>query len=401
MESILVFRIAWDLSKESFFKLPYISHLKFRATYGVSGNVDQSKSAVTVMAYSNNSLINLQQGIIQQYPNPELSWEKVSQINLAIEFISKKETISGSMEYYRKKGLNLFGPAIFDYTAGITSNTIIKNVANMQSNGVDLVLMSKNINKEFKWSTNFLFSYNTSITTKYYIPAGSGSGSFVNDGSSITPKPGEPLYSMISYKWAGLEHATGNPQGYLDKAISTDYYAISADTSLKNITYNGSATPKIFGSLINTFSWKKISLTAAIQYKLKYFFRRNSISYDQLINYGTGNSDYSKRWQKPGDEKITNVPSMVYPNDSYRDAFYLLSETTVSKADQIRLQYVMLSYDFSLKQFRGLPFQLVQLYLNAANLGILWRANKDHIDPDYPSSVANPKTFTIGIRSNF
>jgi hypothetical protein len=46
-------------------------------------------------------------------------------------------------------------------------------------------------------------------------------------------------------------------------------------------------------------------------------------------------------------------------------------------------------------------FKSIQVYGNAANLGILWRANKRGIDPEYRGGNIIPpsKTFSIGIRA--
>ena len=34
------------------------------------------------------------------------------------------------------------------------------------------------------------------------------------------------------------------------------------------------------------------------------------------------NTEFAQRWQKPGDELKTNVPSVIYPANSLRDNFY-------------------------------------------------------------------------------
>ena len=90
---------------------------------------------------------------------------------------------------------------------------------------------------------------------------------------------------------------------------------------------------------------------------------------------------------------------MVYPFPSNRDQFYLYSEVLVEKADHIRLHYVNLSYDIDKTLWRGLPVKHIQLYIVGSNLGILWRANKSKIDPEYKLSAFPPaKSFTIGIK---
>jgi hypothetical protein len=48
-----------------------------------------------------------------------------------------------------------------------------------------------------------------------------------------------------------------------------------------------------------------------------------------------------------------------------------------------------------------LPFARLQVYLYANNLGILWRANKYHLDPDYGSYYPAPRTFSLGFKTSF
>ena len=392
---------AWDISKEKFYSLSSLPYLKLRTSFGFSGNVDQTKSAVTVLQYLGPYyLSNLNSAMVTQYANPNLSWEQVHIWNIGIDFATRKQIISGSVEYYLKKGTNLFGPSPLDYTAGLNSSFVIRNVADMQAKGVDLNLQTININKTFQWKTNFLISYYSDKTTGYNMPQG-----FIyrpGYGIGISPIIGKPLYSVLSYNMAGLNPETGDPQGYLNKQKSEDYNSIiNSVTSADSLIYNGPATPRYYGSVGNTLSWKGLSLSINIIFKLGYYFRKPSIAYSTLFSNGNGNSDFSKRWKKPGDEKFTNVPSMAYPDVSNRDDFYLLSQNTVDKADNIRLQFVNLSYDFS----RLLPsqtiFKSLQLYLNAANLGIIWRANKDGLDPEYPSSLFPSQSYTIGLRTNF
>ena len=114
-----------------------------------------------------------------------------------------------------------------------------------------------------------------------------------------------------------------------------------------------------------------------------------------------GHADFSPRWHTPGDEKYTNVPSMIYPNNSYRDLFYLFSEANVIKGDNIRLQFINLIYTVAASHKSKPAFTNFQVYLNAANLGILWRSNHDDIDPQYQDLAIPAKTYTIGIKCNF
>jgi hypothetical protein len=104
------------------------------------------------------------------------------------------------------------------------------------------------------------------------------------------------------------------------------------------------------------------------------------------------------RWQKPGDENFTTVPSFIYPNDPLRAQFYAGSAALIAKADHIRLQDVILSYTLNK------PNQIVQnirIFMNVSNLGILWRANKLGLDPEYYKGYPAPRTFALGLNANF
>jgi hypothetical protein len=165
--------------------------------------------------------------------------------------------------------------------------------------------------------------------------------------------------------------------------------------------FQGTSRPTTFGSLRNSFTYKSFTLSLNIICKFNYYFRRNSIDYDGLFASWSGNKDYEERWQKPGDEAHTNVPSLQYPPlNSNRGLFYSYSSVLVEKGDHIRLQDISLSYDFDKLFKKGINQLQVYSYIN--NVGILWRANKQHLDPDvYSTGLPAPTTFSFGVKANF
>ena len=401
--------IGWSIANEKFYHLNFLPFLRLRASYGFSGNVDLTKSSVPIQTYiGTNALTGYQIGRITTLNNPNLRWEKVGTINLGIDFSTINETVAGSIDYYRKNGNDLYAPTPYDYTTYGLSPTIIKNVASMKGNGLELNIKTINTNKRIFWSTRTIFNYQSNKTTNYYSPTSNSSSTHLSQllgaGKSITPVVGKPLYAIAAYKWGGLD-AAGNPQGYLNGKLSIDYNAL-ANTRLSNdtnspITYVGSALPTIFGSVINTFQWKSFTLSLNVSYEFGYYFIRPALSYLSLINNGIGNKEYSKRWQKPGDEKTTNVPSFVYPDISGRDAFYNNAIINVLKGGNIRLKYVNLEYHFDGEGAKDHLFNRLSIYVNAANLGILWRANKEMLDPDYPFVAPPVKSWALGLNVAF
>jgi hypothetical protein len=395
--------IGWTISKEPFYKLDWLPHLRINISKGSSGNVDVRKIPMPVGTAGTDYVTGLPFIRINALNNPELKWEQISQTNLRIEFASSQNRITGSFEYYYKKGSDLYGLTPYDYTAWGVNPTITKNVAAMKGKGIDISVTTRNFTGKVNWNTNLLFSYNQSRTTKYYSDLKNPVSQAIGGGNTINPLVGMPLYSIIAYKWGGLDES-GSPQGYIGNQKSTDYLAIVNNTFDKgmdggSIVYKGSASPVVFGNVINSLNWKNFEMDFNISYEMGYYLFKPALSYSALISQGTGNGDYANRWQEPGDEKKTTVPSFIYPVDSRRDNFYQLSEINVIKGDNIRIRYINLDYDF--RSPKMLPFKSLQMYVNISNIGILWRANHDHIDPDYTSSIPLPKTFTIGLRSGF
>lgn len=395
---------SWNISEESFYHVSFLPYLKLRTTYGVSGNLDTRQAAVTTFVAAGSAFYtNLPQSSVYNYPNPELRWEKAKMFNIGADFQLINNVLSGSIEYYQKRGTDLFGLAEMDYTTtGV--KTMIKNVADMKGKGIDIELSSVVLNRGFKWRQNFNFSYNTNEITKYYVRSSVGNDFVSNGDAVVSPLVGQPVYAIISQPWAGLDPLTGDPQGYLNGVVSKDYAALrSIKNPIENMVFNGSALPTVFGNFTNTVSWKELTLSVNVTYKMGYYFRRASVNYTDITALRSGglHSDYANRWQKPGDEKFTNIPSFTYPGSDNRNLFYNSSESLATKGDHIRLQFINLAYSLRKNQLAKLPFKDLQLYANASNLGILWRANKFDIDPDYNNALNPRASYTLGLRANF
>jgi len=393
---------SWLVSDEPFYHSDLFPYLKLRATYGISGNVNNSITGLTTINYqtpnSANSISGQPFAVITNFPNPNLTWERIGMLNLGVDFATKNHRINGSIEYYHKNAYDLLGLVPADPTAG-TGSIMDVNSADLVEHGIDLTLNSINTTGQLKWQTAFLLSTNKNTVAKYlYTPP--SYANYINSGS-ITPIVGQPAYSIVSYKWAGLDPANGNPRAYLNGQVSEDYDDIVNSPAKNDLTYSGSAVPELYGSLRNDFAWHALSLSVNFTYRFDYYFRRFATSYSDLFSGWLGYSDFAQRWQKPGDEKTTNVPSMVYPDDANRDQVYDYSSATVENGNNIRLQDVRLGYQFNKTNWPGIPFRGLQLYAYANNLGIVWRANKLGLDPDYGTAIPAPRTVAIGCKADF
>ncbi|HEX9512288.1 MAG TPA: SusC/RagA family TonB-linked outer membrane protein [Puia sp.] len=402
--------IKWDLDKEKFYHSKLLTYFRLRATYGFNGNLDNTVTAFTTGEYISGALYTgAPYAQIDNPPNPKLRWEKTSIVNIGMDFETANKIISGSIEYFSKKGIDLMGDATLAPSIGFVNpltltNSIRGNYSNMRGQGVDIQLTSRNIDKRFKWYTNFIFSYATDKVTRYTVKNDPSKLVYYGDGSYslITPIEGKPVFGIYSYQWGGLDPNTGVPRGYINKGLSTDYSSLVNPTQIQDIVYNGPSRPVFFGGISNTFSWKHISISASISYKLGYYFRRSSINYYSLFyGWSGGNKDFSQRWQTPGDEKRTNIPSMPAIADISREQFYAYSKTLVEKADHIRFQDINVSYEFDKSTCPKLPFMHLQLYAYINNIGVIWRANRSGLDPDYLGGLPASRSIAMGVRTNF
>lgn len=390
--------LAWMLSEEGFYTSGWMPYLKIRGTYGYSGNIDKSVTAfLTARALSGayNALAGLPYAQITNPPNPDLRWEKIRTVNLALDFATKNDRISGSIELYSKLGSDLFGDFPVSHSSGVRE--MRGNFAETLTRGIDLQLVSKNITGDrFNWDTRFFLSTVKEKVTKYDQEA-----SVINFMGyyGAFPVEGRPLFGVYSYPWAGLDPDTGDPQGVLEGEPSTDYLNILTGATAESVTYHGPSRPTVFGGLMNNFSYGGLSLSFNISYRLGYYYKRASVDYVSVYSGDIPHADFSQRWINPGDEQRTDVPSMPANSNSLRDLFYAHSELLVEKADNIRLQDVRIAYSFNTKAL-GIPMQRLEWYLYANNLGVLWKSSNDPLDPDY-RSMRPLRSFATGVRIEF
>lgn len=389
---------AWNLSAEKFYNISWLPNLKVRLTYGKQGNLDPSKVAVTTVAYVGTNPFTLTPyGRVNNFLNPGLKWEETAMLNIGVDVAGKNNRISGSVEFFSKQTTDLYGPQVIDPSTGIGSSVITRNVGSMKGHGVDVQVNSINTTGVVKWSSDFIINFYKDKVTRLQ-PLPQKGGQFA--GGGFTPIEGYSPFSYFAFIWAGLDAATGDPMGFIDGQPSKNYHLLVNEVKGKDLNYLGSQMPLLFGSLGNRVCWKSLSLSIRITYKFQYYFRRSSITYNNLVTSARGHADYAKRWQQPGDEKFTSVPSQVYPANNLRDQFYTLSEALATKGDHIRLQYININYLLTKQQVRKLPFQQLSVYAVVNNVGILWRANKVQLDPDAPGLPA-ARSFSAGMRFNF
>ncbi|RQP18364.1 MAG: SusC/RagA family TonB-linked outer membrane protein [Parapedobacter sp.] len=394
---------SWDVSKAHFYQMEWLPYLRVRATYGSAGNIDKSQSHYPTISLSNNPITNLPYAVLMHPGNPSLRWEQVNTFNFGLDIHMLNRRLTGSIEYFNKHAKHLLGANIVGPTTGVAPGSTYKmNYANLLTTGWDVQLTSRNLMGEFQWETTLLLNQSQNRVTSYRGPEQTNIAGIIENTPVQVGKSVDLIYAI---PWQGLNPQTGQPLVYLDGEVTDDYAAYYRTLTWDQLIVAGSRVPRLFGSMRNTVSWKRVEMGVLISFKTGHVFRRSSMGPGQ--EYSTTSPvyhmDYFRRWKQPGDELNTSVPAWAEttaPNQ--RNAVYTNSEALITKGDVIRLQDISLAYTLGNDAIRRLPFSRVRLYAYARNLGILWRANDYGIDPDY-ANAAYPasRRFSLGLQMEF
>jgi TonB-dependent starch-binding outer membrane protein SusC len=392
---LLSFGAAWQMSSERFYSSWLLPFVKLRATYGSRGNSPNNSYAIQTLTYTG---VNYNGDPVASFTNPpfnNLQWEKVRSFNLGLNLRTANDRVEVSLDWYHKNAMEVIGLRSLDPTSG--NPFLTGNVATMRSRSLDLIIETKNISRQFQWRTALLLSHVKDMVT--HTEDSLQPAWVYCDPARFSIVPGKPVYGVYSFAYKGLDNE-GNPLGNKNN----NYTAMLTDPGYSSLVYHGRATPAFFGSITNDFNWKQLNLSVTLLYKFNYYFRKSSIHYyDLFMGNASGSEDFANRWKTPGDEKRTNVPSMpvTLTPDPNRDYFYNYSTVLVQRADHIRLQNIQLGYNLEGSVLKKLGLRTANLYVNASNIGIIWRANDWKVDPDKLSGYPQTALLTIGFRATF
>jgi hypothetical protein len=167
----------------------------------------------------------------------------------------------------------------------------------------------------------------------------------------------------------------------------------------------GSALPKYFGSLTNTFRYKGFTLDVQLYYNFGNYVQDQWGGYYMGAGFGPTYNKAARifdRWTKPGD--VTDVPKYIYGNTK---SFNSASTFYLNKGDFIRLRNVQLGYTVPAKIASLAKLSNAFVYVRGTNLFTWVKDDNLPFDPEQGSNsqsnlnVFIPKTFTVGLSLGF
>ena len=408
-----------------------VSDLRLRTSFGKTGNmVDNQTPNLLLRQESLDTYYGENVAKVDALPNPYLRWEQTDQWNVGVD---------ASLFDYR---LTVGVDAYYKHTKDAFDNTLVSpfnGVENYVMNGSDITNSGFSINlsayllktRDWSWlvSANYSVVYNsinTKTANKYKIEKYLN-GTAIMDGKSIG--------TFYSYNFIGLDPQNGLPlfDDYRDRQHLLEGQPL--DRIMERVgVVSGSREPNFAGSFYSTLRYQQWSLSASFNYALGNKIRKFALYKDVLDGVSSENNvrkEFTKRWRKPGDERHTQLPSLISPSDpafgenryhwsaatpaatqgfeAFADNYWMMydnSNARVVSGSYLRLSNLALRYQFSRKQLKGLPFSNLAFDAAMTNVFTLKSSALEGQDPtqsgfSLQTSLSLRPSFTFGLRVSF
>ncbi|MBC7937617.1 MAG: SusC/RagA family TonB-linked outer membrane protein [Rhizobacter sp.] len=402
---------AWNIDEESFLQnVNSISYMKLRASYGLTASLGPATNSGVVLRSltTNRTFPTERESVIQiaNLENSDLTWEKNYQTNIGLDAGLFKGKINVSLDVYQRRSFDLISVI---KTGGIGGESLkAANYADMKAHGAEALIGGTIIRaKNWGWRTNITFGYNTTKITNarnqpiiFDLVKSEG-------GNTL----GYPVNSLFSIKYKGLDHRSGVPTYINEKGeVSTNVYL--QDEGISNLVFEGSVDPKFTGGFSNTFNYKSFSLNIFVTYQAGNKIRLYPAFRTSYSDFDAMPKEFLDRWVMPGDELVTNVPSVLDAYERYLVNAsgaapynnYNYSTERVADGGFVRLKTVSLSYNLDKNSLKKIGLNSLSFTAVSANPWLIYADPKlKGQDPEFfnTGGVAQPiqKQFTLSLKA--
>lgn len=393
--------LGWRISQEEFLKnVSWISDIKLRVGYGVSGNSNipaynaftTYHSAPTDNTYSITGAPNAAAAgySINQYGNPNTRWERDQTLNGGFDgsfFNNKLELV---LDVYNKKSVGLlYNPANPSLLG--SGNAPYQNIGTMTNKGFDLGITYNGA------SSDNQFKYSASLSITHYknkvVKLDNNANDYVEGGDNnrlpnITrTQAGHSVGEFFGYKILGIFQnaaaATAAPDqsalGIANTPGTFQFADVNKDGKIdaNDRTFIGDPNPKLSGGLNLTASYKGFDMLAFFQ----------GVTGNKLFNLNRYFTDFQTFVGNYSTRMITNSWSPTNPggttpiiNSKYTATEALASTYYVEKGDYLRLKNLQIGYTLPKSLMDKVGIERLRIYVQGTNLFTLTKYTG--LDPD-------------------
>ena len=197
---------AWRISEESFAqKINWLSNLKLRLSFGITGNNDGIGNYATQQTVSGPNFYPFGTDYaFGYYPssivNKDLKWETSTEYNAGIDFGFFGGRINGSIDVYQKTSKDLLYSVALPLESG--GGTMTTNIGSVRNTGVEVALTTVNVeNKDWHWETTFTFAHNKNKVREINGTGDQVLSSGITTGSLFV---GSSVNNTYAYEWGGI-----------------------------------------------------------------------------------------------------------------------------------------------------------------------------------------------------
>ncbi|HAL65870.1 MAG TPA: TonB-dependent receptor [Bacteroidales bacterium] len=355
------FSAGWRVSSEEFMKnLTFIDDLKIRGGWGKNGNQEG------IPNYARYGLINYYRREITDplsgpaavqitYGNPDLKWETTAQTNIGFDLTMFRSRVTLNFDYYYKKTSDVILDVQLPNSLPITS--IQTNAGEIENKGIELNLNTINVDKNWKWTTDFNIAFNTNkvlslkFTDVYYFGR-----IYSNNSEVVILRAGLPLGSFYGYISEGVDPATGD---LIYKDVNNNGILDPGDR-----TVIGDPNPDFIFGLTNSFSYKKWDFSFFFQGSVgNDIYNATRIDLEGMFDSKNQSTAVLNRWTP--ENPYTDIPRAVGGGnmDNVRNSTRFVEDGTY-----VRLKSLTLSYKIIDKPSKKTGISRLSIYLTGNNL---------------------------------
>jgi len=415
--------VAWRVSQEKFFDIPWMSELKLRYETGSTGNSGNSSNAVYAPLATGATPWGT--GFLPStYTNPDFQWEETKSNNFGLNlgFIHNRITVDAN--YYVRNISNLMMNASApDYMGTNSSPGSLKaplvNTGSMQTKGWDFTINASIIDhKDFRWDANLNISHYKS-TIKYLNnnqPFLERTSWWMNNWTQRSTVGLQP-WLFRGYVEDGLFQSVADinkspvPVDNNGNRIAADpqtgiwvgdvkYKDLNGDgkITVADMTDIGNPWPKLTGGLTNTFSYKGFELSMLIigtYGNQVYNYIAADASNPNNINLSRNllvkAMEYAKIDSKdPSNPKLinpeTSIPRISNNQIASDNNYAKITNRFVEDGSYLRLKNISLTYDVPAK-WLGYTKVIRNLRVTVGAQNVLTLTHYHGYDPEVGSYV--------------
>ncbi len=409
--------VGWNMHEEPFFKIPWISKLKLRGSYGEMGANFIDPYSFISLAYGPVATIlgdKRQYGYVTRLAQSDLTWEKAISSNFGIELGFLNNALTFTAEYFYRRNNDLLAPLESLPSSGQTivinkGTSTYYNTASVANKGFEFTIgYRKNWNDwslDVQGNISFLRNNVVKLGEGVQPIRGSLMSSKFNDRPTIT-KEGLPIGSFWGYQVVGVDD---NGDFLFESADGKAIAAKDATEDDKRVI--GNPTPDFTYGLNINVGYKNWDLTAFFQGSqgndifaaakyMYYFCYDNNCLTDALNSWTTEN-------------RSNRLP--IAKTDNYGGVNSLPSTFYIEDGSYLRLKNLQIGYTFDQKLLKKVGFiQSARIYAGVQNLFTI--TNYSLYDPEVSSNTLfdrgvdgleaispsiNSRTYNIGFNITF